>query len=378
MLFRSGDPTDWSLMAQAGAAGPAGAQGQSGAMGPVGPQGPQGQTGATGVQGSIGLTGAQGPAGMNGANGSNGTNGTNGTSFTFRGTFVLNNPGGYNPNDVVADANGSSYISLTSNSGPSDPSGDPTDWSLMAQAGAAGAAGPAGATGSQGPAGPAGPAGATGATGAMGATGSQGPQGPAGPTTAAAVCSALYPNLPTAYCAAAPNTPKFVFVTANTFTGNLGGVAGGNAKCQTEAAAAGLPGTYNAWLSDSLGNYPAATDQFTQSPQPYVKPNPSMTVVANSWTQLVSGALENDPDTTATGVGLPEGTPVWTATTNLGTSFLAQHGVVPNCTNWTDSSSTDAGGDGWIDYPGSWTKSPGVGGGTLGCSGTAQIYCFQQ
>jgi len=53
----------------------------------------------------------------------NGTNGANGTSFTFRGTFNLGQS--YNVNEVVADANGSSYIAIIANNGPSDPANDP-------------------------------------------------------------------------------------------------------------------------------------------------------------------------------------------------------------------------------------------------------------
>ena len=189
------DPADWTLMAQAGAAGatgpagPTGSQGPAGPMGATGSQGPQGQTGATGAtgpQGTTGATGPQGPQGtpgpigLTGPQGPAGTNGTNGTSFTFKGTFNLGQR--YSVNDVVADANGSSYIAITANNGSSDPAGDTTDWTLMAQAGAAGAAGPAGPAGSQGPTGPMGATGSQGPQGQTGATGATGPQGTTGAT----------------------------------------------------------------------------------------------------------------------------------------------------------------------------------------------------
>jgi Collagen triple helix repeat (20 copies)/Stigma-specific protein, Stig1 len=160
-----------------GAPGPTGNTGATGATGPIGPQGPQGQTGANGAIGPIGPQGPQGPTGTNG------TNGTNGTSFTFRGPFSQG--GSYNPNDVVAAANGSSYIALLANNGPSDPASDPTDWSLMAAAGATGPTGvqgPQGNTGATGPTGAQGPQGNTGNTGATGQTGAQGPPGNTGAT----------------------------------------------------------------------------------------------------------------------------------------------------------------------------------------------------
>lgn len=44
---------------------------------------------------------------------------------------------------------------------------------------------------------------------------------------------------------------KTVFVTSQTYTGNLGGLAGADAQCNLLAKAAGLEGSYLAWLSDA-------------------------------------------------------------------------------------------------------------------------------
>jgi len=44
---------------------------------------------------------------------------------------------------------------------------------------------------------------------------------------------------------------KRVFVTSTTYNGNLGGLSGADAKCQTQADAAGLGGTWTAFLSSS-------------------------------------------------------------------------------------------------------------------------------
>src|SRR5436189_159847 len=43
------------------------------------------------------------------------------------------------------------------------------------------------------------------------------------------------------------------FVTRATYTGNLGGSTGGDAKCAVAATAAGLTGTFVAFLSTSTG-----------------------------------------------------------------------------------------------------------------------------
>lgn len=42
-----------------------------------------------------------------------------------------------------------------------------------------------------------------------------------------------------------------LFVTSATFSGNLGGLSGADAKCNAAAQSAGLAGTFVAWLSDS-------------------------------------------------------------------------------------------------------------------------------
>jgi hypothetical protein len=48
--------------------------------------------------------------------------------------------------------------------------------------------------------------------------------------------------------------PNYMFVTSTTvIPGRLGGIAGGDAECVARATAAGLPGTYRAWLSDVEG-----------------------------------------------------------------------------------------------------------------------------
>lgn len=58
---------------------------------------------------------------------------------------------------------------------------------------------------------------------------------------------------------------RTIFVTSATFTGDLGMRDGAHAKCQAAAAAAGLPGTYRAWLSE-LGS--RAVDELVQDAGP--------------------------------------------------------------------------------------------------------------
>jgi hypothetical protein len=135
----------------------------NGAQGPQGAQGIQGMTGMTGATGATGMTGAQGPQGIQGIQGMTGMTGATG---------------------------------------------------------ATGATGPAGATGAPGP------------------TGATGPMGPAGPPGAV-----MYLDGGVVVLSTEPIT--FLGYTTATYTGNLGGYTGANAKCAAE-----FPGSFLCTIPD--------------------------------------------------------------------------------------------------------------------------------
>ncbi len=89
---------------------------------------------------------------------------------------------------------------------------------------------------------------------------------------------------PAAGCVAS----RRVFLTSAIYDANLGGVAGGHAKCQGLAEAAGLGGTWNAWLSDSV-EWPAL--YFDKSSVPYRRLDGQ--TIALNWNDLVDGTLDN-------------------------------------------------------------------------------------
>lgn len=95
-------------------------------------------------------------------------------------------------------------------------------------------------------------------------------------------------------------TEKHVFVTSDTFNGNLGGLIGADAKCQAaadEPFSIVQPGTYFAWISTSSGS---PSTRFTQSVLPYVLPDG--TTIATDWDVLVEFTNLMAPiDQTATG-----------------------------------------------------------------------------
>jgi cysteine-rich repeat protein len=109
---------------------------------------------------------------------------------------------------------------------------------------------------------------------------------------------------------------KFVFVTSITYTGNLGGLDGADAKCNARAAVAGIGGTYRAWLSDITGS---PSTRMSKAGGPYRLVNG--TVVANNWADLTDGNLITAINLTELGTLPPQptfcgpgNTPVWTNT----------------------------------------------------------------
>jgi hypothetical protein len=167
--------------------------------------------------------------------------------------------------------------------------------------------------------------------------------------------------------------PKIVFVTEATYTGDLGGIGGANAKCQAEADAAGLTGTYKAWLSDASTS---PNDIFNKTGAPYTLVD-GTTVVADDWSDLTDGTIDNAIDQTAAGVTLPppgaNAIPVWTGTETGGTTSYE------HCDNWEYDDPLIYGTIGTTHMTDSnWTEA-----GTMTCSaaselGPARLFCFQQ
>ena len=94
--------------------------------------------------------------------------------------------------------------------------------------------------------------------------------------------------VPNACLATAPNRSNYkcVFVTSVSYSGNLGGLTGADAKCQAIATQKGFSGTYKAWLSDSTT---AAKTRLSHSQLPYRRPD--CKVIANNWNDLIDGKL---------------------------------------------------------------------------------------
>lgn len=168
-------------------------------------------------------------------------------------------------------------------------------------------------------------------------------------------------------CQGAASCTRVVFVTSTTFLGNLGGVAGADAKCQALADLspnARIKGhTFLAWVSTSATS-PYA--RFTHGTMPYVLGNGQL-VAANSQ-DLTDGSLMN------TGISLDEqghsqADAAWTGTSS-------SNGVPsgPSCADWTSSAPIDKGRYGNVGGNGNgWSGS-----GDDPCDFPNSLYCFEQ
>ncbi len=160
---------------------------------------------------------------------------------------------------------------------------------------------------------------------------------------------------------------RTVFVTSATFKGNLGGLAGADAKCQAEAdgPASVVPaGTYLAWLSDGTDS---PDTRFTKSSHPYLLPDGAK--IAEDFADLTDGSILHPINIDPT--GKPFGKQLFWAGTNpdgtTGQSFLT-------CAGWVDPYATAKGTVGITIETGTLWSSEQYD----RCKRSHQLACFQQ
>lgn len=160
---------------------------------------------------------------------------------------------------------------------------------------------------------------------------------------------------------------KRVFVTSASYNGNLGGIAGANAKCEQAAEDASLDGEWIAWISTAAD---LVVDRIVDVGPWYLVDEE--TLVADGKAQLT--ALSGDPelhhaiDMTESGNTLLGG-PAWTGTKADGTVG------VNTCSGWgSNSGLPTAGLSGDLDQAGAyWTDHI-----NSGCDFQLRLYCFEQ
>jgi hypothetical protein len=162
-------------------------------------------------------------------------------------------------------------------------------------------------------------------------------------------------------------TSKLVFVTKETFTGNLGGLEGADSMCQGFADGEGLTGRFKAWLSASGQRSPS--NRFVRSSSPYVDPLGGQ--IALNWADLTDGALHHVPIILfPDGALVVEPYGVWT-----GTMADGRYESRPNCIGWS-SADPDEEGLGGLIY---WSEGPFWSNALfVRCDLRRRLYCFQQ
>jgi hypothetical protein len=171
-----------------------------------------------------------------------------------------------------------------------------------------------------------------------------------------------------------------VFVTSTTYDGNLGGIAGADAKCQARADAASLGGTWKAMISDGSTN---ASSRILNRTKPVftisgkLAWNPSQQVIlggdtnpANGYGSLPfggAGIVGSAINITELGTA-PAAYVVWAATNTNGLVQGTSH-----CSNWTSNSSGISG------YYGnaSATNATWISQNVSPCNNSYRLYCLE-
>jgi hypothetical protein len=153
-----------------------------------------------------------------------------------------------------------------------------------------------------------------------------------------------------------------IFVTRTAQAANLGGLAGADAACASEASAAGLDGEFKAWLSSVEL---AAADRLVQSEAPYVLVDGSL--VADDWADLTDGAIETRINLDANGV--ERAGDVWTGTLPTGLSYVEQG----DCDGFTNGAEGVALCGSTQSINAAWTASQ-----LPACSTRLRLYCIEQ
>jgi hypothetical protein len=164
----------------------------------------------------------------------------------------------------------------------------------------------------------------------------------------------------TSYACNAPRR-RVVFVSSTTYSGNLGGAAGADTKCQTVAnTAPALAGrVFRAWVSDAAGS---PGTRFARDGY-FVRTDG--TTVAGSWWDLTDGTIAatiNVTETRAVRVGTP-----WTGTLADGTPGAS------TCANWSSALATATGVAGNVGATTTWSNAS-----TPACNVMSPLYCFEQ
>lgn len=172
---------------------------------------------------------------------------------------------------------------------------------------------------------------------------------------------------------------KKVFVSGSAYNGNLGGLSGADAKCQSLANGASLSGTYKAWLSSSTIS---ASSRLSHASVPYVLVDG--TLIADNWADLITNKSGNYLANSI--IKNQNGSIVldqyaWTNTRPDGTINYSLSSKYA-CSDWTSPLKSYGGLLGEVSYKDvNWTqvlRKGGVYGLYSWCNYSRYLYCFEQ
>jgi len=165
---------------------------------------------------------------------------------------------------------------------------------------------------------------------------------------------------------------KKVFVTSAAYSiAQLGGLAGANARCAESAVAAGLPGVFNAWISNNT--IAAKSNAFTGAASGSTLYQRLDGVVVSDKTSFMAATISNPINVTENGTVLNNAT-VWTNTGPTGGIGFSSNVPHSNCQNWTSSSPFDVvfgGNSSSTSVTWTWANR-------LVCNTSQHLYCVQQ
>lgn len=130
---------------------------------------------------------------------------------------------------------------------------------------------------------------------------------------------------------------KIVFAARAVPNASFGGIKGADSICQQDAKAAGLPGTYLAWISDSKES---PSTRFRKSKVPYILPTGAR--VADDWDDLMRG-IDRAIDVAADGGTFPDRY-VYTNTNIHGQAEETDPAKI--CDDWTSATNSNQVGAG--------------------------------
>ncbi len=174
------------------------------------------------------------------------------------------------------------------------------------------------------------------------------------------------------------HAPRLVFLTSESFTGNLGGLAGADKRCNELATASLLSGSYRAWLLVDGQTLDARFPEFSGVPTAWNFTSMGNELLAKSFQQLVSQGPAGPLAYTEQGE-VAAGQKVWT---NITAAGLAAGG---DCGQWTDDvGSALIGYSGFVPDEGpeaeawhqqrQWTDANGF---KHACYKSHPLYCIQ-